>query len=103
MLPNGIPSQQIQQVPIAAAPRPQMMQAVPPGVVSHIQTAPVAPIQAQTVMGKGVHNDLSNILNPKVPLPGFFLFFLFFGWFKVNFDKYDIAIMPIKKGYCVPE
>ena len=78
MLPNGIPSQQIQQVPIAAAPRPGMIQAthpgVPPVVVSHIQTAPVAPIQAQTVMGKGVHNDLSNILNPKVPLPGFFSF-----------------------------
>lgn len=82
MLPNGIPSQQIQQMPIAAAPRPQMMQAahpgVLPGVVSHIQTAPVAPMQAQTVMGKGVHNDLSNILNPKVPLPGFFLFVFLF-------------------------
>jgi len=31
-------------------------------------TAAVAP-QTQSVMGKGVRNDLSHILNPKVPLP----------------------------------
>ena len=90
MLPNGVPSPQIQQVPIAAAPRPQMMQAhlVPPGVVSHIQAPPVAAIQAQqaqTVMGKGVHNDLSNILNPKVPLPGLVYFLLLV--FNLTFTK----------------
>ena len=73
MLPNGVSSQQIQQVPMTGVPRPQMMQThpLPPGVVPHIQSPPVAAVQAQTVMGKGVHNDLSNILNPKVPLPGY--------------------------------
>ncbi|XP_066916354.1 uncharacterized protein [Clytia hemisphaerica] len=76
MLPNGVPAahQPPHGVPVQASRGVTPMIQPPPAHVvgtapiPNQPTAAVAP-QTQSVMGKGVRNDLSHILNPKVPLP----------------------------------
>ena len=78
MLPNGHPvnMQQVTAHAGALNHQPQRVAAPPqppqqPSVVAVAPQQPqLPPPPAQSVMGKGVHNDLANILNPKLPLPG---------------------------------
>lgn len=81
MLPNGATAaaQIPQHIPVQhpsahpSRPIPQMQagvqaaQAIP--LSQSQQVIPISAQQAQTVLGKGSHNELTHILNPKLPLP----------------------------------
>jgi len=82
MLPNGHPVNMHatahagalnRQPQLVAAPPQPHLQPQPPMVAVPPQQPQLQPLPLpQSVMGKGMHNDLANILNPKMPLPGRF-------------------------------